>query len=597
MVEQGHDVDTDARVDGSAAPVEQAPTGATTLADRLLDGAGTGILAHDHQGVVRFLNASVRVLLPDQRVGEPLIGALHLRQDGRAASDEVELTVTGRRLRAHRRDLPDGWAAWYVDDVTEQHARMDSLLAERSRSRFLASASRRLGLSLHPGRTARAVVELAAAELAHAVAVVWPSSTGGDAVEWAAGERAAAVRSGRARAGELPGPVTAALRGPEGAAPLLLDDLAGAPWAEAGPATPWPGRSGGSAAVAGAVVSLPGNGVPAGALVLLRDATAVAGAAAAAGDTALVEEFAQRAGIAMAAAALYARQARTTGVLRSNLVQPPLPHVPGLTLGAAYRPADEGLLIGGDFYDVLHRPGSATTFLLGDVCGKGVDAAVSTGRVRQSVVALGRLVNDPVRLLEALNATMLETVAADRAPQFVTLVLGSATPLLGGGVRLLLAGGGHLPPLVVRPGGVEAVDIGGMLVGAVPEARFRARTVDLAPGESCVLYSDGVTEAQGGVDGRQAFGEERLAEVLAGCDVLPAPGIAERVAQHVVRWLGTGYHDDVAVLVVQAPIPVHPRAERHLHSVHVAAAAHPEDRAARRDRPHDGTGSHPEEVP
>ena len=54
MVEQGHDVDTDARVDGSAAPVEQAPTGATTLADRLLDGAGTGILALDHQGVVRF---------------------------------------------------------------------------------------------------------------------------------------------------------------------------------------------------------------------------------------------------------------------------------------------------------------------------------------------------------------------------------------------------------------------------------------------------------------------------------------------------------------------------------------------------------------
>ena len=462
--------------------------------------------------MVRFLNASVRVLLPDQRVGELLVGALDLGQDGRAASDEVELTVTDRRLRAHRRDLPDGWAAWYVDDVTEQHARMDSLLAERSRSRFLASASRRLGLSLHPGRTARTVVELAAAELAHAVAVVWPSSTGGDAVEWAAGERAAAVRSGRARAGELPGPVTAALRGPEGAAPLLLDDLAGAPWAEAGPATPWPGRSGGSAAVAGAVVSLPGNGVPAGALVLLRDATAVAGAAAPAGDTALVEEFAQRAGIAMAAAALYARQARTTGVLRSNLVQPPLPHVPGLTLGAAYRPADEGLLIGGDFYDVLHRPGTATTFLLGDVCGKGVDAAVSTGRVRQSVVALGRLENDPVRLLEALNATMLETVAADRAPQFVTLVLGSATPLPGGGVRLLLAGGGHLPPLVVRPGGVEPVDIGGMLVGAVPAARFRACTVDLAPGESCVLYSDGVTEAQGGVDGRQAFGEERLAD-------------------------------------------------------------------------------------
>ena len=79
MVEQGHDIDTDARVDDSAAPVEQAPAGATTLADRLLDGAGTGILAHDHQGVVRFLNASVRVLLPDQRVGELLVGALDPR--------------------------------------------------------------------------------------------------------------------------------------------------------------------------------------------------------------------------------------------------------------------------------------------------------------------------------------------------------------------------------------------------------------------------------------------------------------------------------------------------------------------------------------
>ncbi len=195
-----------------------------------------------------------------------------------------------------------------------------------------------------------------------------------------------------------------------------------------------------------------------------------------------MDEFAQRAGIAMAAAALYARQVRTAGVLRTSLLQPSLPRVPGLTLGAAYRPADEGLLIGGDFYDVLHRPGTATTFLLGDVCGKGVDAAVSTGRVRQSVLALRRVEDDPVRLLELLNATMLDAAPPDRAPRFVTLVFGTATPLPGGGVRLVLAGGGHLPPLVVRGDRVEQVDIGGMLAGAVPDARFRACTVDLARG-------------------------------------------------------------------------------------------------------------------
>lgn len=129
----------------------------------------------------------------------------------------------------------------------------------------------------------------------------------------------------------------------------------------------------------------PGSGVPAGALVLRRSAGPGAPAAASTADAALVEEFAQRAGIALAAATLYAQQVRTTAVLRSSLAQPPLPQVTGVTFGAAYRPSDEGLLIGGDVYDVLPRMGDATTFPLGDVCGKGVEAAVSTGQLRQSV--------------------------------------------------------------------------------------------------------------------------------------------------------------------------------------------------------------------
>ena len=599
MVEQGHDIDTDGPVTW-AGPEDDVRPARRTLADRLLDGAGSGILAHDDLGVIRFLNATASALLPNVRVGELLAGALDPRTVDPAvvgtappASREVELTAGGRRLHARRHVLPDGWVAWYVDDVTEQHGRLDNLLVERARSRFLASASGRLGLSLHPGRTAKTVVELAVAELAHAVAVVWPSSTGGDVIEWAAGERSGSVRSGRAGPAELPEPVVAALRGQETGAPLLLDHLADAPWAGAAPwpaAPTGPGRPGSSTAAVGAVVSLPGNGVPAGALVLVRDGAAVARAAATAREAALVDEFAQRAGIAMAAAALYARQVRTAGVLRASLLQPSLPRVPGLTLGAAYRPAEEGLLIGGDFYDVLHRPGSATTFLLGDVCGKGVDAAVSTGRVRQSVLALRRVEDDPVRLVELLNATMLDAAPPDRAPRFVTLVYGTVTPLPGGGLRLVLAGGGHLPPLVVRGDRVEQVDIGGMLVGAVPEARFRARTVDLAPGESCVLYTDGVTEALGGVDGRQVYGEERLTAVLAGCDVLPAPGIADRIVQHVTQWLATGHHDDIAVLVLQAPIPVQRPAGRHLHSVHTGQT-HP-------SRPHpDAEPVSPEEVP
>jgi serine phosphatase RsbU (regulator of sigma subunit) len=152
-------------------------------------------------------------------------------------------------------------------------------------------------------------------------------------------------------------------------------------------------------------------------------------------------------------------------------------------------------------------------------------------------------------------------------------VLGMARPLPGGGLRLVLAGGGHPAPMLVRRGGVETVEIGGTLVGGMRRARFRSRTVDLAPGEACVLYTDGVTEARGGFDGTQLFGEERLAEVLRGCHVLPARGIAERITQHTDRWLATDNHDDIAVLVVQAPMPVGPApGRRHLHSVTATGA-------------------------
>ncbi len=434
--------------------------------------------------------------------------------------------------------------------------RPDPLRAARARSRFLAAASRRLGLSLHPGRTARTVVELAVAELADAAAVLRPAPAGDGGVEWTCGTRAGGpVRAGRATGAALPEQVRDALRGVQtDPRPLLADDLAGAPWIDLAEV--------GRRATAG-VVTMPGNGVPAGALVLLRHALGPDVPAAATDvDTALVEEFAQRAGLALAAAGLYAQQVHVATVLRDSLVQPALPEVPGLALGGAYRPADEALLIGGDLYDVLPGAGGATTFLLGDVCGKGVDAAVGTGRLRQSVRALARLVDDPARLLSLLNATMLEATPGGRPPRFATLVLGTATPRPDGGVSLCLAGGGHLPPLLVRRGGVEPVEIAGMLLGAVPDARFGARAVELAPGEACVLYTDGVTEARGGLDGREPFDEDRLAALLRGCDVLPAPGIADRVAAHATRWSTDGHRDDIAVLVVQAPIP--PRRPRPL---------------------------------
>jgi serine phosphatase RsbU (regulator of sigma subunit) len=539
-----------------AGPVATIAPGPRTIEEHLLQGSPVGVLACDERGVVRSANPAALRLLPGLAPGEVLRCAA-LDDAGPA---DVELEVGGRTLTARRQPLPDGWTGWHLHDLTEPRARLDTLLAERARARFLAEASNRLGLSLHPGRTARAVAELAT-ELADTAVVVLPA--GPTAVEWF-GCADGRPRAGRAATRALPGPVTAALDGlAVDPAPLLPGELAGAPWASGDPAT-------------GAVVTpLPGNGKPAGALVLLRHADRTGPAEP---DAALVREFAQRAGIALAAAGLYAQQVRTSGVLKRSLLEPALPTIDGITLGAAYRPADEGLLIGGDFYDVHPappgNPEAGALLMLGDVCGKGVDAAVSTGQLRQSVRALRQVEPDPVRLLELLNASMLEAVPDDADPRFVTLVLGTAHPLPGGGLRLRLAGGGHPAPLVVRRDGVETVEIRGTLVGAMRSARFRSRTVDLAPGEACVLYTDGVVEARGGVDGGQQFGEERLAELLRGCHVLPAPGIADRITQRTTGWLADGNHDDIAVLVVQAPLPVGsagPR--RHLHSVSPAVGA------------------------
>lgn len=514
-----------------------------TLAEQLVEGSPVGMVACDRQGVVREMNDAAALLLPGVRMGELVAGAgcPALADPDAAAGGVVELAVAGRALTARPHRLAGGWTAWYVEDVTEQRRRLDSLLAERARSRFLAASGRRLGLSLHPGRTARAAAELAASALADAAVVVLPGH--GRSVDWYGCPRGGLVTSGHLRRAELPTAVRDALSGDDGSQMLLPDELGNTPW-----------RALGGVPAAAAAFTLPGNGTPAGALLLLSHGASPEDSPDATVDAALVEQFAQRAGIALAAADLYAQKARTADVLRRSLLQPPPPRVSGMSFGTAYRPAEHGQLVGGDFYDVLAGlPDRPVTFLLGDVCGKGVEAAVTTGQVRQTLDALRRVEPDPLRLLGLLNATMLAGCPAEANPRFATLVLGTATTGPDGGLRLELAGGGHPPPLVVRPGGVTPVPLGGMLVGALEDAEFARCTVDLAPGDACVLYTDGVLDARGG--GRQPFGERRLAELLAGCHVMPAPAMAERVVLHTSGWHRTagpgGEPDDMAVLVVQ----------------------------------------------
>ncbi|GIF49279.1 hypothetical protein Afe04nite_38180 [Asanoa ferruginea] len=513
----------------------------------LLDHFREGVVVTDQAGVIREFSEPALRLMPGLAVGRTLAGC------GAPALTDGDLTIGDRRVRSRRVDLTVAGVtsiAWYVEDVTDAIARSDALLAERGRARFLAAASQQLGNPLHEDRAARAAVRLAVPTLGE-IAVVVLSPRRGRARWWrATGADPAMVDGGVLTGDELPPAVEQALAGNEPSeADWLADQLA-----EAG----WLGDRD-RRAVSARVVSLPGSASATGALVVVRDTDPDQH------DMQLLRGFAARAGAALDAAVLYRDQAEVAETLQASLAPTEPPAVGGVQWGAAYRPAQSSLRIGGDFYGAHQMPDGGALFYLGDVSGKGVDAAVFTGQIRQGIQALRRIEADPARLLSLLNDAVLETSRSHGQGRFATMVLGRAHSTHSGGLSLTLASGGHLPPIVLRSdGSVETVDLRGMLIGVVPDPRIATVTVQLAPGETCVLFSDGVTEARGGVRGDQ-FGAARLVDALTGCQRMPAPAVAERVEQVIGDWLGGRNHDDIAVLAVRA-VPSGLTA-RHLHAV------------------------------
>ncbi|MGN9810468.1 PP2C family protein-serine/threonine phosphatase [Micromonospora sp. BQ11] len=515
-----------------------------------------GLVICDADGVVRHLSPVAERLLPEVVAGELLaaagVGGLGVGGD---------FTHHGRRLRARRVPLSAARSCWYVEDVTEIVSRSDALLAERARSSFLAVAGEKLGNPLHPDRAAAAVVRLAVPTLAEvAVLVLAPRS--GRSRWWRASrgeDEAPTVDSGVLDAPDLPPAIVEGLQGSEPhAVDWLVEQAMEAGWL--------PGLT--SVEACARVVPLPGRDAPAGVLLVARRATRWYDDA----DIGLVRAFGARAGAALTTAMLYRDQAEVADTLQASLVPVEPAEATGVQWGTAYRPAQAGLRIGGDFYGSHRLPDGGSLFFLGDVSGKGVEAAVFTGQLRQCLHALHRIESHPGRLLKLLNDALLETTQAHDRGRFATMVLGAVRPHRDGGLTLALAGGGHLPPLVLRNSGeVEQVPLSGMLVGVVSDPRVGEATVRLEAGETCLLYSDGVTEARGGRSGHEQFGPERLVNLVSGCHRMPAPALAERIEQVTCDWLGHGDHDDIAVLALRATGPGG-RTPRHLHAVPDPAA-------------------------
>ncbi|MCK2218755.1 serine/threonine-protein phosphatase [Actinomadura sp. ATCC 31491] len=494
-------------------------------------------------GVVERANAAARSLLggvpPDARIAPVWLVRAHRGLVAGGPARPVLGPVGERVFEAHPVEVGDaGHVTWWLVDVTARERAAEALRAERDSLAAVVETSSELLSSLNLDRCVEVAARLAARHLADAARVVVPRC--GHRYEVACCEAG----------GE---PVRRDLTVDPGTMPGLAEALRGFPpvparWVDPAEAPGWVTRGAPAGIGSIAVLGLPGHGLSAGALILLRRAEEPGFSPA---EELFVPLFTARAGTALSIARLYAEQSAITETLMADLLPPVMSRLDGVEVAARYRAAGDSAQVGGDFYDVHAAAGVGRESLvvLGDVSGKGLEAAVLTGKIRNTLRALLPLADDHQRVLERLNEVLL----AGDSPRYVTLVL-AGVERRGTRVALRLTSAGHPPPMIVRRDGrVEEARTQGTLIGLLEQVTSVTQEVLLEPGESCLLYSDGVIEARGGPLGDELFGDERLQAELRHCAGMPADALAERVQMLAAQWAGGGEHDDVAIVAVAAP--------------------------------------------
>jgi serine phosphatase RsbU (regulator of sigma subunit) len=225
--------------------------------------------------------------------------------------------------------------------------------------------------------------------------------------------------------------------------------------------------------------------------------------------------------------------------------------VPGIDLAARLEAGAKGVEVGGDFYDAFALADGAWGVAIGDVCGKGVDAAALTALARHTVRAAAHAYDSPAAVLNALNRAVIDD---GRTGQFLTAIFARLTPRADapGGFRLALACGGHPPPVVIDAGGVRRdLECTGTLLGVIEEPNVADTALDLEPGDTLLLYTDGLTEASAP---QRTLTTPEVAELLAAVRGETAAQTAEGCLSSAIAAGGGVTRDDIAVLVVQVKI-------------------------------------------
>ena len=255
-------------------------------------------------------------------------------------------------------------------------------------------------------------------------------------------------------------------------------------------------------------------------------------------DLAMAQQLADRCAVALDNARLFAERSYIAKTLQEGLLPAALPEIPRVELAVEYRAGTLETDVGGDFYDVF-AAGDSWLFVAGDVVGKGAKAAAITGLARHTLRAAAQYERSPADMLRMLNRAMLDQFTDDE--QFCTVAVAALH-----GEQLRVASGGHPLPLVLRrTGDVHPAGRPGALIGVLDDPPLRDETITLSLGDTVVLYTDGITDADGS-GGR--FGAERLAAVLATLVALPPARVVDRIDRAVAAHR-TGPPTDDSALV------------------------------------------------
>jgi serine phosphatase RsbU (regulator of sigma subunit) len=243
---------------------------------------------------------------------------------------------------------------------------------------------------------------------------------------------------------------------------------------------------------------------------------------------------------------LFDQRDRMATALERALLPMSLPHVPGFEVATMYRPSHYGDEVGGDFYDVF-GDGDVWYLAIGDVCGKGPDAAAIMGMTRIALRSIARE-HDEVPLteiLKLLNSFLLESELMD--DRFCTVCL-TRLELVDGGATATTCLAGHPPPLVVGSDGALApLGTPGSLLGLFDDISLHEARTDLRPGDSFVLLTDGVTELS--VE-RPDEGERLLRSALQAAAGEDAAGIVKTVERTILDPRGE-LRDDAALVIAK----------------------------------------------